>query len=143
MDIVEVQTAIEHAVDVAVGDQGTFDIRYAEGSLGWMPAVELDPDARVVTVAQAACRAVLGRELPIRAYPGGTDATYFMGQAGIPTITSLGPGWLSVAHGPNEKVSVSDLPIAVDPYERLMTDFLLHSGSSQQHDEGERCRRTQ
>ena len=124
MDITEVYTAIEQAVAAAVGSQGTFEIRYADGSLGWMPAVELAPTAPVVAAAQAACGAVLGRELPVGAYPGGTDATYFMGKAGIPTITSLGPGWLSVAHGPNEKVTVADLPVAVDLYHRLMAEFL-------------------
>lgn len=127
MDATQVRKAIEHTVADAVGDQGTFDIRYAEGSLGWMPAAELDPASRVVEAAQAACRTVLGRTLPVGAYPGGTDATYFMNNAGIPTVTSLGPGWLSVAHGPNESVGVADLSTAVDLYERLMAEFLSPS----------------
>lgn len=127
MDQAQVRAAIEHTVADVVGDQATFEIRYADGSLGWMPAIELDPSAPVVEAAQAASQAVLGRRLPIGAYPGGTDATYFMRDAGIPTVTSLGPGWLSVAHGPNEKVGVDDLPIAVDLYERLMHEFLSPS----------------
>ena len=120
----DVQAAIEQTVLEAVGGQATVEITYVDGSLGWMPAVELDPASRVVKAAHAACRDVLGRELPTRAYPGGTDATYFMGQAGIPTVTSLGPGWLSVAHGANEKVAVADLRTAVDLYEQLMAQFL-------------------
>lgn len=127
MDADHVRTAIHDVVAAAVGDQGRFDIRYADGSLGWMPAVELDPAAEIAEAAQRACRAVLKRELPVRAYPGGTDATYFMGTAGVPTVTSLGPGWLSVAHGPNEKVRVADLYTAVDLYECLMTEFLSPS----------------
>ncbi len=119
----EVQAAIDRTVTEAIGDQGTFEINYLEGSLGWMPAVELNPAEPVVEAAQAACRAVLGRSLPIQAYPGGTDATYFMGVAGIPTIASLGPGLLSVAHGPNESVPVADLHTAVDLYEHLMGEY--------------------
>ena len=124
MDAQQVQEAVKKTVADAVGDQGTFDIRYAEGSLGWMPAVELDPASKVVTAAQSACKLVLGRELPVGAYPGGTDATYFMGLGDIPTITSLGPGWLSVAHGPNEMVAVDDLYTAVELYQQLMSEFL-------------------
>lgn len=127
MDATQVREAIERTVAEAVGDQATFEIRYADGSLGWMPAVELDPSALVVEAAQTAAQAVLGRRLPIGAYPGGTDATYFMRDAGIPTVTSLGPGWLSVAHGPNEKVAVDDLSLALNLYERLMQEFLSPS----------------
>lgn len=127
MDMARVKAAVEHAVEEAVGGAASFEINYVEGSMGWMPAVELAPASRVVTAAQAACRKVLRRELPMRAYPGGTDATYFMGKAGIPTISSLGPGWLSVAHGANEKVGVGDLYTAVDLYQELMTEFLSPS----------------
>jgi len=124
MDRVKVQAAVEQAVIDAVGATATVDITYLDGSMGWMPAVELDPMSGVVTAAQSACREVLGHELPIGAYPGGTDATYFMGEAGIPTISSLGPGWLSVAHGANEKVAVADLDTAVDLYQHVMAEFL-------------------
>ena len=124
MDADQVRAAIHAAVTAAVGDQGDFDIRYAEGSLGWMPAVELDPAAPVVHAAQQACERVLGRRLPVAAYPGGTDATWFTLRAGIPTIAALGPGWLSVAHGPNERVAVADLRTAVDLYHTLIGGFL-------------------
>lgn len=124
MDVDQVRHAVHATVAAAVGDQGSFEIRYADGSLGWMPAVELDPDAAVVAAAQQACLQVLAKRLPVAAYPGGTDATWFMSRAGIPTVAALGPGWLSVAHGPNEKVAVEDLFIAADIYERLMSGFL-------------------
>ncbi len=123
MDADEVRVAIERTVTEAVGGQGEFEINYLEGSLGWMPAVELNPSAPVVLAAQTACQAVLGHELPFQAYPGGTDATYFMGVGGIPTIASLGPGLLSVAHGPNENVPVADLHAAVALYEHLMSEY--------------------
>jgi len=124
MDRAAVQAAVEQTVLAAAGPTASVEIAYLDESMGWMPAVELDPTSAVVTAAQSACREVLGRELPIGAFPGGTDATYFMGEAGIPTISSLGPGWLTVAHGPNENVAVADLDTAVDLYQHLMAEFL-------------------
>ncbi|HVX43455.1 MAG TPA: M20/M25/M40 family metallo-hydrolase [Mycobacteriales bacterium] len=123
MDQDAVRSALERAVTAAVGDQGSATIRYREGSLGWMPAAALDPQSPVVHAAQRAATRVLGGPLPVTAYPGGTDATYFM-QAGIPAITSLGPGWLSVAHGPDECVGIDQLYAAVDLYTALSAEFL-------------------
>lgn len=98
-------------------------IRYAPGGQGWMPAVELAPDTAVAAAALRAAEEVLGRRLPIAAFPGGTDATYFLGRAGIPTVTSLGPGWISVAHGADEHVGVGQLHEAAALYERLAAVF--------------------
>lgn len=123
MERTEVAEAIARLVDKVVGDAGSASIRYAEGSLGWMPAVALDPDAAVVQAAQRAARRTLGRSLPAAAYPGGTDATYFLGRARVPSITSLGPGSLRVAHGPNECVEVNQLREAVDLYTVLAEEF--------------------
>ena len=105
-------------------DRASVEVTWREGSHGWMPAVGLDPEAPIVRASQQAAREVLGHELPTTAYPGGTDATYFMGEAGIPTIAALGPGWLSVAHGPDECVGVDQLYAAVDLYESLTSHFL-------------------
>lgn len=124
MDREQVRAEIEAVVASTVGDGATAEVRYPEGSLGWMPAVGLDPHHDLVKAAQRAADRVLGAELPVRAYPGGTDATYFMGVAGIPTVSSLGPGWLSVAHGPNEKVGVGQLHQTVQLYEALAQEYL-------------------
>lgn len=124
MDRDETRAAIADLVATTVGDQAEVSIEYEPGSMGWMPATELDPAHPVVAAAQTAARAVLGRELPISAYPGGTDAAYFMGEAGIPTVVSLGPGWLSVAHGANEKVGVSQLVDAERLYRELIRTFV-------------------
>ncbi|MHA6626632.1 M20 family metallopeptidase [Pseudonocardia sichuanensis] len=101
-----------------------WEIRYADGSLGWMEAAEIDPRHSVVTAAQQACVDVLGRELPLGAYPGGTDATHFTNIGDTPSIAALGPGWLSVAHGPDEHVGVSQLSQAERLYERLAHTYL-------------------
>ena len=123
MDRDRVRAAIEQLVQRTVGDEATATITYEPGSMGWMPATEIDPDHPVVRIASAAAESVLGRALPFAPYPGGTDAAYFMGEAGVPTIVSLGPGWLSVAHGANEKVGVSQLHQAVDLYEHLARNY--------------------
>ncbi|WP_194288485.1 M20 family metallopeptidase [Ornithinicoccus halotolerans] len=123
MDREVVRAEIQQLVDHTLGEGARAEVRYRSGSLGWMPAVGLDPVEPVVAASQRAAATVLGHELGVGAYPGGTDATYFMADAGIPTVTSLGPGWLSVAHGPNEKVGVSQLYQAVDLYEALATEY--------------------
>lgn len=108
----------------ALPDDVDWAIRYADGSLGWMPPVEIAPGHPVVTAAQAACRDVLGAELPLGAYPGGTDATHFTDLGGTPSVAALGPGWLSVAHGPNECVGVDQLDQAEELYARLAHIYL-------------------
>lgn len=111
-------------LDAALPADVDWTIRYADGSLGWMPPVEIAPSHPVVAAAQAACRDVLGAELPLGAYPGGTDATHFTELGGTPSIAALGPGWLSVAHGPNECVGVGQLDQAEALYERLAHIYL-------------------
>jgi succinyl-diaminopimelate desuccinylase len=129
MDRETVMGEVQDLVDATMSDGAQAEIRYMPRSQGWMPAVYLDPSHRVVGAAQSAAQKILGRTLEIAAYPGGTDATYFMGKAGIPTITSLGPGWLSVAHGPNERVGVSHLDQALALYTALAGEFVRAPGA--------------
>ncbi|MDR5700192.1 M20 family metallopeptidase [Agromyces aerolatus] len=100
-----------------------YRISYLDSGQGWMPAVELSPTTAVARAARSAAESVLGRPVPFAAFPGGTDATYFMGRGGIPTIASLGPGWISVAHGANEKVGVSQLHEAHRLYGTLIDTY--------------------
>jgi len=108
----------------ALPDELTWELRFRADRLGWMPPSRAQPDHPVVEAAQRACAAVLGRRLPLAAYPGGTDATAFSRAAGIPCIASLGPGFITCAHGPNEYVPVGGLHQAVDLYEALASDFI-------------------
>lgn len=114
---------VEDLVQATLGRDASYRIRYLQSSQGWMPAVELSPTGLVARAAQIAAKSVLKRDVPFDAFPGGTDATYFMGEAGIPTIASLGPGWISLAHGANEKVGVGQLSEAVDLYEALIISY--------------------
>ncbi|GAB3267227.1 M20 family metallopeptidase [Arthrobacter pigmenti] len=124
MEKEQVQQAVDDLVQHTVSNQATATVDYEEGSMGWMPAVELDPNHSIVAAANKAAALVLGSPLPLAAFPGGTDAAYFMGEKGIPTVVSLGPGWISVAHGANEKVGVSQLYQSVDIYSELVKNYL-------------------
>lgn len=119
MDRETVRAEVDAFVRATLPDEADYRIHYVPSGQGWMPAVELAPDAPVAVAALRAAEEVLGHELPVAAFPGGTDATYFLGAGGIPTVTSLGPGWISVAHGANECVGVGQLTEAVDLYARL------------------------
>lgn len=129
MDELVVKQEIQALVNDVAGPSAQVDIQYRPGSLGWMPGVELDPNHEIVQACLNSASRVLGVNLQPRGYPGGTDASYFMQQAGIPTVTSLGPGWLSVAHGPNECVGVDQLHQSVDLYETLASEYLRERDS--------------
>jgi succinyl-diaminopimelate desuccinylase len=116
----EIRTTLANALPKDV-DWG---LRYRQDQLGWMEPVAIDPNHELVATAQAGCEEALGRRLPYAAYPGGTDATAFISMAGIPTIASLGPGWLSVAHGPNEHIGLDQLEQAAVLYEAVARRFL-------------------
>ncbi|MFH5823835.1 M20 family metallopeptidase [Georgenia sp. AZ-5] len=124
MDQEQLHAEVAALTDATLRGSAEFEIRYLTTAQGWMPAVELDPTHPLAQAARAASSAVLGRDVPFAAFPGGTDATYFMGQGGIPTITSLGPGWISVAHGANERVGVLQLAEAADVYTAVVEDYL-------------------
>jgi acetylornithine deacetylase/succinyl-diaminopimelate desuccinylase-like protein len=115
---------VEAALAGAVPDDLAWELRFRTDPLGWMPPSRALPDHPVVAASQRACEQVLGRPLPLAAYPGGTDATAFSRVAGIPTIASLGPGFLTCAHGPNEYVPISGLRQAVDLYGALTREFV-------------------
>lgn len=103
------------------------DIRFQlnfEDGIGWMPAVEISNQHPLSIAVQAAAKTVLNKEVPFGTYPGGTDATHFINNSQIPTLASVGPGWLSVAHGPNEKVGISQVREAKEIYVKTAQIFL-------------------
>jgi acetylornithine deacetylase/succinyl-diaminopimelate desuccinylase-like protein len=100
-----------------------WEIRFEDTS-GWMPAVVIPDNHSLVLAAQRASQIVLGKQVPLGIYPGGTDATHFVEIAGIPTLASFGPGWLSVAHGPNECVGITAVTQAKDMYNLIAKEFL-------------------
>src|SRR5262249_59129851 len=89
---------------------------FEEPPLDWIPPTEVAADHPFLAVLLAAAERVLGRRPTLTAFPGGTDASKYQGLAGIPTIPSFGPGWLPLAHGPNEFVGVEAILNAAKLY---------------------------
>lgn len=109
----DIEAALARCAPVLNG--ATARVVWPDG-MNWAAATEIAADHPAVVAARHAAQAVLGREVPIAAFTGGTDAIAFQGLAGIPTLAALGPGLLPLAHGPNEWVSLSSLREAMRIY---------------------------
>ncbi|HLV57287.1 MAG TPA: M20/M25/M40 family metallo-hydrolase [Natronosporangium sp.] len=120
----ELVADVRAALAAAMPADVRWDVRLRPDQLGWLPASEIAADHPLVRAAGDAAAQVLGRKLPLGVYPGGTDASAFSQGAGVPSIASLGPGWLSVAHAPNEHVGRSQVRDAAEIYRRIATAFL-------------------
>jgi acetylornithine deacetylase len=90
----------------------------------WLPPCEIEATHPVVLALQAAAEAHLGAPLPLAAFPGGTDAPHLQLRAGIPTVPSFGPGLLTDAHRPNERVSTQAILDATAIYADTARRFL-------------------
>lgn len=118
----EVRAALAQAAPADIH----FELSYLDGAFGWAEAASIAPQHQLVLSAQRAALIVLGATPPLTAYPAGTDATFFVNGAGIPSLASFGPGLISVAHAPDEYVPVEDLAPAAQIYELVMDDFAAH-----------------
>jgi acetylornithine deacetylase/succinyl-diaminopimelate desuccinylase-like protein len=98
--------------------------RFEDGPLAWNEGTTIAGDAPVVKAALDAAEVVLGRRLPLGSWPAGTDASIFQRRAGIPAIPALGPGLLSLAHQPNERIPVEGIVDAAKLYAVLACRFL-------------------
>jgi acetylornithine deacetylase len=94
--------------------------------LTWFPPSAIDPSHPLVVAATSAARDVLGRELPHGVMPAFTDGTNWS-QAGIPSISALGPGLLPLAHRPNEYVTVAEILEAARIYTLTALRYLSSS----------------
>lgn len=92
------------------------ELEFEKSPLNWIAPTEFPADHPFVDSVLDAAEQVLGRRPSLGAFPGGTDAKNFQGVAGIPTIPSFGPGWLPLAHGPNECVGVEAIVQASKMY---------------------------
>ena len=76
---------------------------------GWVEGAEIPADHPLVHTISEATEQVMGFKPTVGGFTGGTDAKHFMTIANTPTISAFGPGLLSMAHGPNERVPVDGL----------------------------------
>jgi acetylornithine deacetylase/succinyl-diaminopimelate desuccinylase-like protein len=84
----------------------------------------LQGDETFLEILQGASQRVLGRRLPLSGFPAFTDAYWFETHLGIPSIPAFGPGLLSLAHGPNECVSIDSIVQASKIYALAALEYL-------------------
>jgi acetylornithine deacetylase len=92
------------------------ELEFESHPLDWIPPTEVPAEHPYVQALLAAAEQVLGWRPRLSGFPGGTDAAKFQAIAGIPTIPSFGPGWLNLAHGPNECVGTEAIIQAAKMY---------------------------
>lgn len=78
-----------------------------------LPPFEIAESHSFVSRLRSVSRDMLGRDVPIRAFSGGTDAPFLYPR--IPTVI-FGPGSLSQAHKPDEYCSVAEILEAAVTY---------------------------
>lgn len=122
----QIQSDLERCLDSMRRDDPNLkvELEFEEPPLGWIPATEVPADHPFVGALLFAGEQVLGWRPKLSAFPGGTDAAKFQVIAGIPTIPSFGPGWLRLAHGPNECVGVEAIVQAAKMYALAAEGYL-------------------
>ncbi len=76
---------------------------------GNRPAVELNPNSKLLSAVRDATSSVMGTPCGTATFTGYTDTAVVAGMCGNTECLSYGPGSLEVAHKPNEHVPVADL----------------------------------
>jgi acetylornithine deacetylase/succinyl-diaminopimelate desuccinylase-like protein len=97
---------------------------FFDGTLAFTQPTQIPDDNSLVGAVQNAARTVLGEAPPLGYFPGGTDAIWWQGAGGIPTIPGFGPGLLSNCHKPNEFVEVNCLIEAAKIYALTILHYL-------------------
>lgn len=105
-----------------VGLADRVEIEQAPPPAGWFDAGETAQDERLLTAARRAWEQVLGPPPPPSIMTAGTDSTW-LNAAGIPALPAFGPGWLGVAHKPNECLPAEDLLRSVDLFDSLVRHY--------------------
>ncbi|MGB3375738.1 MAG: M20/M25/M40 family metallo-hydrolase [Microbacterium sp.] len=127
-----VRNAIERWLEDRRARDASLDVEVVfEPGLEWVPPSAIPVDDPLVATVQASASRVLGAAPPLGVFPGATDAPWFA-EAGIPTLPSFGPGLISVAHGPDEYVSLRSLGEAARMYAHTIANYgLTHRGGEQ------------
>lgn len=114
----QVRADLERCLDSirSVHPEVRIELQFEDLPLGWIAPSEVPADHPLVGAILRAAEQVLGWRPTLSAFPGGTDAAQFQVLGGIPTIPSFGPGWLYLAHGPNECVGVEAILQAAQMY---------------------------
>lgn len=122
----EVEDRLGHFVDLCRGERPDLRLELAFESppLDWTPGIEIGVEEPIVQSARRAGELLLPEAPRLAGYPATTDARYFVADGGIPTIPAFGPGLITRAHAPNEKVSVESMVNAAKIYALMAIDYL-------------------
>ena len=122
----QLQADLERCLDAIRRDNLDLqvELEFEQPPLDWTPPTEVSAEHPLVAALLGAAEQVLGWRPKLSAFPGGTDASKFHAVAGIPTIPSFGPGWLNLAHGPNECVGVEAIVQAAKMYALAAQTYL-------------------
>ena len=122
----QLETDVARCLDQLRTEEPSLNIEFEfeQSPLDWFPPTEVPADHGLVESLLAAADHVLGWRPKLSAFPGGTDAKNFQTLAGIPTIPSFGPGWLPLAHGPNECVGTEAIIQAAKMYALAVQAYL-------------------
>jgi acetylornithine deacetylase/succinyl-diaminopimelate desuccinylase-like protein len=94
------------------------------GTLAWTQPTQIAPEEPLVRSIQSATEMVLGETPPLGYFPGGTDAVWWQGAGGMPTVPGFGPGLLAHCHQPNEYIVVEEVIRAAKIYALTIQHYL-------------------
>lgn len=126
MTVQQLRADIQDCLDTILHEDPDLkvELEFEPRPLDWIPPTEVRWDHPFVNALLESAEKVLGWRPKLSAFPGGTDASKFQGIAGIPTIPSFGPGWLDLAHAPNECVGLDAIAKAAQMYALAAKTYL-------------------
>ena len=90
----------------------------------WIPPAEIDENHPVVEDCISSAEKVLGYKPRKVGEPFGTEASFYVNELGISTVPSFGPGYIRLAHGPDEYVETRAIIDAAKIYALTALKFL-------------------
>lgn len=90
----------------------------------WTPPAEIDENHPIVESCISSAKKILGYEPKKVGVPFTTEAGFFDNYLNIPTISSFGPGFIKLAHGPDEYVEVQSIIDSAKIYALTALDYL-------------------
>ncbi len=90
----------------------------------WTPPSEISEHHPIVESCISSTKRILGYEPKKVGAPFTTDAGFFDSFSNIATISSFGPGYIKLAHGPDEYIEVQSIVDSAKIYALTALDFL-------------------
>ena len=90
----------------------------------WIPPAEIEEGHPVVRSCNDAVKNILGFEPKKVGEPFTTESSFYVNRLNIPTISSFGPGFISLAHGPDEYIDLEAIVNSAKIYALAALDYL-------------------